>query len=83
MADIVAADGVLTLKVELPKGQARRYLTRFIGKGGVMLASVAGVEPSYRFRGDEGYVRAVVTDSDGLQAWSQPVFLPTSAGKKP
>lgn len=83
LADIVAADGVLTLKVELPKGQARRYLTRFIGKGGVMLASVAGVEPSYRFRGDEGYVRAVVTDSDGLQAWSQPVFLPTSAGKKP
>jgi hypothetical protein len=51
-----------------------RYTTRFIGEGGKVLAEVVGRSPQYRFRGGERYVRAVITDSDGRRAWTQPVF---------
>jgi len=51
------------------------FRTRFIGKDGKVLAEVTGTAPSYRFKGNEGYVRASVTDSDGHRAWTQPVFL--------
>jgi hypothetical protein len=53
-----------------------RYLTRFIGTGGRVLAEVVGHSPRYSIRGDEGYVRASVTDSNGRHAWTQPVFVP-------
>jgi hypothetical protein len=52
-----------------------RYLTRFIGKGGRVLAEVPGRRPRYAIRGDEGYVRAVIVDSNGRRAWTQPFFL--------
>jgi hypothetical protein len=51
-----------------------RYTTRFIGADGHVLAEVHGREPTYRFRGDEQYVRASIIDSDGRRAWMQPVF---------
>jgi hypothetical protein len=51
----------------------RRYTTRFIGRGGRVLAEVGGVEARYTFTGDEGYVRAVVWDSNGRRAWMQPM----------
>ena len=50
------------------------YTTRFTGKDGAVLAEVAGLEAVYRIRGDEGYVRAVVVNSGGNRAWTQPVF---------
>lgn len=52
-----------------------RFRTRFIGGGGRLLAEVHGGEAEYRIRGDEGYVRAVVTDADGRTAWMQPELL--------
>ena len=52
-----------------------RYTTRFIGSGGRVLAEIAGPSPHYSFQGNEGYVRASITDSDGRRAWTQPVFL--------
>jgi hypothetical protein len=55
---------------------ATRYTTRFIGSGGKVLAEVHGLTPRYRIRGDEGYVRASIVDSDGRKAWTQPYFLP-------
>jgi len=33
---------------------------------------------SYDFRGDEGYVRAKIVDSNGLMAWTQPVRVTSS-----
>jgi hypothetical protein len=54
---------------------ATRYTTRFIGSGGKVLAEVHGLKPRYRIRGDEGYVRASIVDSDGRKAWTQPYFL--------
>ncbi len=51
------------------------FLTRFIGKDGVVYDEQVGREASYRPGGDEGYIRAHVMSSNGLQAWTQPVFL--------
>ena len=52
-----------------------RHVTRFVGANGRVLAEVTGAAPEYRFKGDEGYVRASIIDSDGRRAWTQPVFL--------
>jgi hypothetical protein len=52
-----------------------RYVTRFIGANGRLLAEVPGLSSTYRFKGDEQYVRAAIVDSDGRRAWTQPVFL--------
>jgi hypothetical protein len=52
-----------------------RFVTRFVGADGRLLAEVTGMSPQYRFRGDEKYVRASIMDSDGRRAWTQPVFL--------
>lgn len=54
----------------------RRFRTRFIGRGGVVLADIAGTNPRYSIRGNEGYVRAAVTDSNGRRAWTQPILVP-------
>ena len=51
------------------------FLTRFIGSGGTVYGEQVGREVSYRPTGDEGYIRAHVFSSNGLQAWTQPVFL--------
>ena len=51
------------------------YVTRFVGRDGVEHAAEVGTEAAYRFKGDEGYVRAVVTSSSGALAWTQPTFL--------
>jgi hypothetical protein len=54
-------------------GDDRRYRTRFIGRGGKVLADVEGAEARYAVNGTEGYVRASVTDSNGRQLWTQPM----------
>ena len=61
------------LSLEIDQTGDQSYVTSFIGRGGVVLAEEAGLEASYRIRGDEGYVRARVTSSDGARAWTQPV----------
>jgi hypothetical protein len=60
-----------------------KFVTRFIGGKGRVLAEVAGLTPSYEMKGGEMYVRAVVTstgapevasDEFGFKrAWTQPV----------
>jgi hypothetical protein len=60
-----------------------RYQTTFSGSNGRTLAIVPGLTPRYRVRGDEGYVRAVVMDSDGRRAWLQPMFLAAAAAPSP
>ena len=50
----------------------RLFTTKFVGKGGRVLAELGGLKPTYRIRGDEGYVRASIIDSNGARAWTQP-----------
>lgn len=52
-----------------------KYRIQFIGRGGRMLNEVLASSATYRFRGDEGYVRARVVESNGLMAWGQPVLV--------
>jgi hypothetical protein len=53
----------------------RVFTTEFIGSGGKVLTTVHGRSAAYHIHGDEGYVRARVTDSNGRNAWTQAVTL--------
>jgi hypothetical protein len=53
-----------------------RYRIQFIGNGGRLLSESVEPAATYRFRGDEGYVRARVLESNGDIAWVQPVMVP-------
>jgi hypothetical protein len=52
-----------------------KYRVQFIGKGGRVLAEQTEPSASYSFKGDEGYVRAKVLESNGRIAWTQPVLV--------
>lgn len=52
-----------------------KYRIQFIGKGGRVLAEVAEPTATYEIRGNEGYVRARVLESNGRMAWCQPVMV--------
>ena len=51
-----------------------KYRTQFIGAGGKILSESIVNPAVYKFRGNEKYVRAKVIESNGLMAWTQPVF---------
>jgi len=72
LAELEADREAVRLRIEEQSGKV--YATRFIGKDGLLLAEVAGLEAEYRVRGDEGYVRALVVSSGNTKAWTQPVF---------
>ena len=59
--------------LEIAPAGDRRYLTEFIGQGGKVLARSTTLRSSYRITGNEGYVRARISDSSGRLAWTQPV----------
>ena len=44
------------------------------GEGGPLSPQAEPV--NYEWKGDEGYVRVKVVDSNGLMAWTQPILLP-------
>jgi len=81
--DFYATTGVVLEKLETGRERISLRIksthppvtTRFIGREGRELHSVRGLEASYTPRGDEGYVRAVVSDDAGRKAWVQPVML--------
>ena len=55
-----------------------KYRIQFIGKGGRILREVPDASATYAIRGDEGYVRARVLESNGRMAWIQPVAVPAA-----
>jgi len=50
-----------------------KYRVQFIGRTGKVLSEQTTPAASYTFKGDEGYVRARVLESNGYMAWTQPV----------
>ena len=58
-----------------------KYRIQFIGRQGRVLSEVATPTASYTFKGDEGYVRATVLESNGKVAWIQPVPVGASGPK--
>ena len=72
--DVIATDRNLAVKVKIEG--ASKYRVQFIGRGGQILTEVTEPSATYSFKGDEGYVRAKVTESNGRMAWVQPVAVP-------
>jgi hypothetical protein len=82
--DFYASTGVELEAYEVSESEMRvvvrqrgdsRYRVEFIGRGGALLEEKLASPAVYRFRGDEGYVRARVVESNGRLAWTQPVML--------
>ena len=62
--------------VEVKPTTFSKYRIQFIGKGGRVLLESPETKAEYVFKGDEGYVRARVLESNGRVAWVQPVMIP-------
>lgn len=82
--DFYASTGVVLLDYQVSPASMtlsvrprsfEKYRIQFIGRGGRVLWEAASSSATYRIRGDEGYVRAKVYDSNGRVAWTQPVFV--------
>ena len=73
LTDYQVTDKAMTVTVK--QTAFSKYRVQFIGKSGKLLAEVAESPATYSFRGDEGYVRAKVVESNGQFAWCQPVIL--------
>ena len=71
ITDIVTTSRSMTVAVK--KDAWSKYRIQFIGKGGRVLHEALDSPAEYTFRGDEGYVRAKVIESNGRVAWVQPV----------
>jgi len=63
------------IKLNIKQNSIQTYTTTIIGKDGIVLDTQAGLDVTYRIRGNEGYVRARVESSWGARAWVQPVFI--------
>jgi hypothetical protein len=72
LADYQVSPASMTLTIR--ERAFEKYRVQFIGRGGRMLREVTSSPATYAFRGDEGYVRAKVYDSNGRVAWTQPVM---------
>jgi hypothetical protein len=75
--DVSASALTLTVREE----RSSKYRIQFIGRQGRVLSETTASPATYVFKGDEGYVRAKVIESNGKLAWIQPVPAGASAPK--
>ena len=73
LEDLVLTTERIALTVE-PWGDTT-FRIEFIGRGGTVMKTAFGLSAEYIPDRLEGYVRVRVADSNGLRAWTQPVFL--------
>ena len=66
----------ITIEIQDKNNYLTKYRTRFIGKDGIVLQDSTATPAIYVIKGNEGYVRARISDSNGNLAWTQPVFIP-------
>ncbi|MBK5258412.1 MAG: CehA/McbA family metallohydrolase [Thermoanaerobaculia bacterium] len=64
-----------SFRISIKASGDTKYRTTYIGRGGAILQTALTNESEYLVRGDEGYVRARVVDSNGKTAWLQPVMI--------
>ncbi len=62
-----------SMTVSVRVAGSSKYTIQFIGTGGRVLSESPDPKATYTFKGDEGYVRAKVLESNGRTAWTQPV----------
>ena len=75
--DVTASVMTITVREE----RSSKYRIQFIGRQGRVLSETTASPATYTFKGDEGYVRAKVIESNGKLAWIQPVPAGASAPK--
>jgi hypothetical protein len=75
LKELNAGPAEISLEVAPEQKFPVRYVIAFIGAGGRVLQSTVDTKAAYRPKGDEGYVRVRVTDSNNHHAWTQPVML--------
>lgn len=64
-----------SIALKIRERYGARYRVQFIGSKGRVLQETQGLSATYAIRGNEGYVRAKVIDSNGKAAWMQPLFV--------
>jgi len=79
MQTVDASASALSLAVKT-EGTSK-YRIQFIGRQGRVLSEATTPAATYTFKGDEGYVRAKVMESNGKAAWIQPVAVGGSGPK--
>ena len=63
------------IQLNIQQNSIQTYTTTIIGNDGVVLDTQAGLDVTYKIKGDEGYVRARVESSWGARSWIQPIFI--------
>ena len=79
LQSIAVSGSALTVTVR--EERSSKYRIQFIGRQGRVLSESTTSPATYAFKGDEGYVRAKVIESNGKLAWVQPVPAGASAPK--
>lgn len=60
------------ISVKVKEKRWSKYRVQFIGKHGKLLQEVPTGYATYAIKGDEGYVRVKILESNGAVAWTQP-----------
>ncbi len=81
LSDVQATERDVTVTVR--QDAWSKYRIEFIGTGGQVLQVATESPATYRIRGNEGYVRARVIESNGLMAWTQPVMVSARSSATP
>jgi len=64
-----------SITIDIREKTNSKYTVQFIGRHGKVLKTEIANPAIYKIRGDEGYVRAKIIESNGTYAWTQPVML--------
>lgn len=73
LAEYKADRNQISIKVKATTFSKYRIL--FIGSGGKILQETSEPNAVYKIKGNEGYVRAKILESNGKLAWTQPIML--------
>jgi len=63
------------IKITIKEERHSKYRITFIGTGGRVLSEATQSPATYTIKGNEGYVRAKIIESNGKMAWTQPVMI--------
>lgn len=64
-----------SIAIKIKEEKWSKYRIHFIGRNGKLLAESASNPAVYKIRGNEGYVRAKIFESNGKLAWTQPIII--------
>ena len=73
LSDYQATEKSITIAIK--EERTSKYRVQFIGSGGRVLSEALKSPAIYTIKGNEGYVRAKIIESNGKFAWTQPVMI--------